>query len=248
MILTQNLTFGYGKTPVLQNVSCEMPDGCLTALIGPNGAGKSTLLRLLARLETPVSGTVTVNGRHVRDYDSKSFAKMLAFLPQSRPTPMLSVRTLVLHGRFAHLSPSRRPSAQDEAAVDRALALTGMTGLQHRDVSTLSGGQRQKAYLAMAIAQEAQHILLDEPLTHLDVGYQLELMDILQTLKEEGRCIVMVLHDLSLLPKASDRVLLLHEGRLAFDGNAASLFESGAIEAAFGIKPVCKEGITFEKC
>jgi len=247
MIRIQNLTFGYDKTPVLQNVSCTMPDGCITALIGANGAGKSTLLRLLARLETPIGGTITVNDCHVRAFDSKSFAKTLAYLPQNRPTPMISVRTLVMHGRFARLGPSRRPSAQDEQAVDRALALTGMTAFQHRDVSTLSGGQRQKAYLAMAIAQEAQHILLDEPLTHLDMGCQLELVDILQQLKAEGRCIVMVLHDLALLLRACDSVLLVHNGGIAFDGPVPRLFASGLIEQAFGVKPVYKEGITFER-
>ena len=248
MICTQNLTFGYDKVPVLKNLNCEMPDGCITALIGPNGAGKSTLLRLLARLETPDAGKVVVGGRDLCGYDSRSLAKTLAYLPQSRPLPMIPVRTLVMHGRFARLGPSRRPSGQDEEAVDRALALTGMTGLQHRDVSALSGGQRQKAYLAMAIAQEAQHILLDEPLTHLDIGCQLELTETLQRLKNEGRCIVMVLHDLSLLPKASDQVLLLHESSLAFQGDVPTLFAGGMIETAFGVKPVCKEGILFEKC
>lgn len=247
MIQLKALTFGYEKKPILDDVSCELQDGRITALIGPNGAGKSTLLRLIARLEKPWSGEIAVGNLPQQSYDTRSFARTLAFLPQSRPLPLIPVRTLVMHGRFARLGPSRRPSAEDEHAVDIALETTGLKDLQHRDVSTLSGGQRQKAYLAMAIAQEAQHILLDEPLTHLDVGAQLELVDILHRLRSEGRCIAMVVHDLALLPKVCDHVLLMHEGRILCSADPANLFDSGMIERAFGVRPVYESGFSFQK-
>ena len=247
MIQIRNLSFGYEKTPLLHSISADMCDGQITALIGPNGAGKSTLLRLCTRLEKPWSGSIAVNGQPVGAYDSKAFARTLSYLPQNRPLPSIPVRTLVMHGRFARLGPSRRPSAQDETAVDEALGQTGLTALQHRPLSTLSGGQRQKAYIAMAIAQEAQHLLLDEPLTHLDMGCQLELMDLLKQLRSQGRCIVMAVHDLPLLMDRCDRVIALHQGCKAFDGDVHSLFESSVIETAFGLKAVHREGIFLER-
>ena len=141
---------------------------------------------------------------------------------------------------------TRRLSAADEAAVDRALTMTGMAACAHRDLRTLSGGQRQKAYLAMLIAQGAPHLLLDEPTTYLDVLHQMELMEILSALRDEGCCIGVVLHDLTQAVSLCDRALLLHEGRLLFDGPAEDLYESGAIETAFGVRPVRRQGVFFE--
>lgn len=247
MIQIRELSFGFEKMPVLQDFCAELQDGQITALIGPNGAGKSTLLRLISRLEKPWTGTIDVNGLPVQTYAPKAFARVLSYLPQSRPLPSIPVRTLVMHGRFARLGPSRRPSAQDEAAVDAALQQTGLTALAHRALSTLSGGQRQKAYIAMAIAQEAQHLLLDEPLTHLDMSCQLELLDLLKRLRSEGRCIVMAVHDLPLLWDNCDRVIVLNKGRKAFDGNAHDLIESGVFEKAFGLRPVLREGVALER-
>lgn len=247
MIQLNQVSFGYDRTPLLQALSCRMADGSITAVIGPNGSGKSTLLKLCARLLRPASGELQVDGRDAAGYESKAFARQLAFLPQSRPTPMISVRSLVAHGRFPHLGMTRRLSPDDEAAVHRALALTGMADWADRDMRTLSGGQRQKAYLAMLIAQGAQNLLLDEPTTYLDVLHQLELTEILRTLRNEGRCIVLVLHDLTQAISLCDHVLLLHEGRLLYDGAPDALFASGTIEAAFGVRPVSGPGTTFER-
>lgn len=247
MIELQGVCFGYDREPLLKGLSCRMEDGSITAVIGPNGSGKSTALKLCARLLSPGGGEIRVDGRPSSEYEPKAFARALAFLPQSRPVPMISVRSLVSHGRFPHLGMTRKLTRADEAAVDRALELTGMTGCARRDLRTLSGGQRQKAYLAMLIAQGAKHLLLDEPTTYLDVLHQMELMDILRALRAEGRCVTVVLHDLTQALQLCDHVLLLHEGRLLYDGSPAELYASGAIEAAFGVRPVRREGVFFER-
>lgn len=244
MIELQNVSFGYGRTPLIRDLSCQLRDGEITAIIGPNGAGKSTLLRLCARLLLPQSGSVSVGEKDARQYDPRAFARTLAFLPQSRPLPMIAVQELVMHGRYAHLGAMRRPGVEDRTAVEKALAMTGMESLAQRELRTLSGGQRQMAYIAMLIAQEAQHILLDEPLTFLDVGVQLALTDVLRSLRSEGRCIGLVVHDLALVPQLCDHVLLLQEGQLAYDGTE---LDAVSIERAFGVRAVRREGWFFER-
>ena len=248
MIELCGLTFGYTPAaPLLSGLSARFGDGRIRAVLGPNGSGKSTLLRLCARQLAPASGTLRVGGRDAADYDAKAFARALSYLPQSRPVPMISVRALVAHGRFPHLGMTRRLSAKDEAAVERALEITGLTDVAGRDLRTLSGGQRQKAYLAMLIAQDAPHLLLDEPTTYLDVAHQLELCDILRALRDEGRCLVVVMHDLAQALALADDVLLLHGGQPFYDGPADGLTGSGAIERAFGVRPVTREGVQFER-
>lgn len=248
MIELSGLTFGYTPAaPLLDGLTARFGDGRIRAVLGPNGSGKSTLLRLCARQLAPASGTLRVGGRDAAAYDAKAFARALSYLPQSRPVPMISVRALVAHGRFPHLGMTRRLSAEDEAAVDRALRITGLTDVAGRDLRTLSGGQRQKAYLAMLIAQDATHLLLDEPTTYLDVVHQLELCDILRALRDEGRCLVVVMHDLAQALALANDVLLLCGGQPLYDGPADGLTGSGAIERAFGVRPVTREGVQFER-
>ena len=247
MIELSALSFGYAPgAPLLRSLSARFGDGRIRAVLGPNGSGKSTLLRLCARQLTPESGRLLVGGQPAPAYGAKAFARTLAYLPQSRPVPMITVRSLIAHGRFPHLGMTRRLNAQDEAAVERALSVTGLSGIAGRELRTLSGGQRQKAYLAMLIAQDAPHLLLDEPTTHLDIAHQLELCGILRALREEGRCVVVVMHDLSQALSLADDVLLLHGGVPLYDGPAGGLLASGAIERAFSVYPVLRETLAFE--
>jgi len=239
MIEIRNASFAYHGQTVLESLSCALPDGQITAIAGPNGAGKSTLLRLCARLLKPASGTVLVGGQDAAVCEPRAFARMLAFLPQSRPLPQITVRSLVMHGRYAHMG--LRPSDRDREAVRRALEIAGLDALADRPLPTLSGGQRQLAYIAMLMAQEAQHILLDEPLTFLDAGAQLDVMHLLQTLRGEGRCIGVVLHDLPMVERFSDHVLLLDQGRLLSDGPR---LDDSAVERAFGVR---RDGAVWER-
>ena len=243
MIECRELSFQYEKTPFIEGLNCRMADGRITALVGPNGAGKSTLLRLCAHQLRPQAGEILVDG--CTGQDVKSFARTLAFLPQSRLVPMITVEELAMHGRFAHMG--FRPSRQDQEAVVRALERTGLSELAGRRLDSLSGGQRQKAYLAMLLAQNTQHVLLDEPLTHLDVACQLETIELMRELRNEGRCVVLVLHDLSLVPDVCDDVIVMRQGGIAYAGPASELYQTDAVERAFGVRAVRREGVFFER-
>ena len=240
MIEWQNICFGYGRSRVLHQVNCRMANGEAVGLIGPNGAGKSTMLRLGARILKPQEGCILVDDRPAGDESARAFAKKLAFLPQSRPVPAISVRSLVGLGRFAH-------GKGDREAVEQAMETAGITHLAERDVRTLSGGQRQMAYLAMLLAQESPNVLLDEPFTHLDIGAQLEVADVIRCMKYAGKCVVVVMHDLHLLDKVCDRAVLMDRGRIIFDGPASDCLHSDALGNAFGVQVLHDQGISFVK-
>ncbi len=240
MIEWQNVSFGYGRSQVLHQVSCRMKNGTVVGLIGPNGAGKTTMLRLGARILKPQEGLVLVDGKPAEDESARGFAKKLAFLPQSRPVPAISVRSLVGLGRFAH-------GKGDSEAVEQAMETVGITRLAERDVRTLSGGQRQMAYLAMLLSQESPNVLLDEPFTHLDIGAQLDVAQVIRQMKDAGKCVGIVMHDLNLLDKVCDRAVLMDGGSIVYDGNAADCLRSEALQNAFDVRILENQGISFAK-
>ena len=247
MIALKNLYFSYGKQPFLQDISANMTDGCIIGIIGPNGSGKSTLLRLCAGILRPNYGEIQINDRAARAYNHREFARELAFLPQSRPTPMLTVRTLVENGRYPHLGFTRKLGKADREAVEMALEETGMQSMAERELRTLSGGERQKAYVAMLIAQGAQHLLLDEPTTYLDAAHQLELMALMHRLRNDGKCIIMVMHDIDLAIQHCDEILVMSHGSIIHRGCGADILRSGALEKAYGVRALPNTGVRFEK-
>lgn len=240
MIETRGLRAGYRGRDVLHDVSVSFPPGCVTVLLGPNGCGKSTLLRTMAGLLPPLGGEVLLDGR--RDYSPRQAAQRVAYLPQSRTAPNITVRRLVLHGRFPYLSYPRRYGREDYEAVDRALAAADALDLADRPLPELSGGQRQKAYLAMALAQETEAILMDEPTTFLDIRHQLEVLALVRRLAEEGRGVVLALHDLCLALTAADDVAVLGEGRLLALGGPEAIYQSKVLERVMGVRLDRSEG------
>ena len=198
MIELKNLRAGYPGRPVLEGIDLEFRPGEVLAILGPNGCGKSTLLRTANGLLPRDGGEVLVDGVPLEELSAKEVAKKVAYLPQSRTTPNITAGRMVLHGRFPYLSYPRRYRREDHEMVKRALEWAGAAELAPRPLAELSGGQRQKVYLAMALAQDTETILMDEPTTYLDVGCQLEVMALARRLAEEGRAVVMVLHDLTL--------------------------------------------------
>lgn len=248
MIRLEKITAGYGETPVLQDVTLQFAPGSLTVLAGPNGSGKSTLLKCAAGLLPVQAGQVLVDDAPLAEYekDRRQLARKLAYLPQSRPVPGITAKRMVLHGRFPHLGWPRRYRAEDHAAAKRAMEACGIGELAHRPVSALSGGQRQKVYLAMALAQEAPAILLDEPTTHLDIRHRLEILQLARRLADEGKTVVLVLHELDLALRYADKLALLEQGKLiAFDA-PRKIAESGLLERVFGVRAEpAGEGYTF---
>lgn len=236
MIEAKALFAGYGGKEVLHGISARFEAGRITGIIGPNGCGKSTFLKTLAGLLPAQAGEVLVDGVPLGRYQPHELAQRLAYLPQSRNVPGISALRMVLHGRFAYLSYPRRYREADLAAAREALRWAGAEELADQSLQALSGGQRQKIYIAMALAQDTGVVLMDEPTTYLDVKNQHETMALARRLAQMGKAVVLVLHDLDLVLRHADEVLLLHKGSLAAHGAPADVYAGGGIEACFGVR------------
>jgi iron complex transport system ATP-binding protein len=228
---------------LLAGVSLQLRPGSMTALLGPNGAGKTTLLRALAGLLSPSSGRVELGGRHLAALDCRAIAREVAYLPQHCDTRFhLCVEQAVALGRYPRLGAFGTLGAGDRLAVDRAIDEVGLTDFRHRTLPTLSGGERQRALLARALAQEAPVLLLDEPLSALDVGRQLELLDLLGRLNRQGRTVLAALHDLRPALEYFPEAALLHGGALTARGPSVDVVSGPALSAALGVELVANGG------
>ena len=235
-----DVTFSYGAAPVLEGLSLAIPAGGVTGIVGPNGCGKSTLLKLADGLLAPSAGEVRVAGRAVLPLAARERARLVALLPQVHRTPAMTVRGLVMCGRYAHMGVFGRPDAADERAVDEALAEVGIEALAAKPARSLSGGECQRAFLAMAVAQDAQVLLLDEPTTYLDVRAAHDTMALVRQLAvRRGTTVVAVIHDLDLALRACDHVVVMERGRVAAQGAPGDEPVVDAIGAAFDVE-VCR--------
>ncbi|MEM8747263.1 MAG: ABC transporter ATP-binding protein [Actinomycetota bacterium] len=220
MIVADALVAGYGETTIIDGLELAIEPGTITTLVGPNGCGKSTLLKCLSGAFERTSGSVTLHGDEVSSLSRREIAQRLAVLPQSPVVPeFLTVLRLVEQGRFAAYGAMGMLRSRTDDAVTRALEITAMTGFADRAVTSLSGGERQRAWMALTIAQDTDTLLLDEPTTYLDVGYQLDVLDLVRTLnREHTTTVVMVLHDLNQAVSYSDRIVAMSNGQIVADG------------------------------
>ena len=206
--------------------------------MGANGCGKTTLLQLLTKNLKPVSGSIQVDGKDLDQIGLKEFARTAAIVHQKNTAPDdLTVERLVSYGRLPYSSMFKASlDEENQAQVERALTLTGLTELRERRIGTLSGGQRQRAFIAMALAQNTKLLFLDEPTTFLDVRYQVEILRLVEKLnKEEGITIVMVLHDINQALAYSDEIIGLRSGSVAFQGKPEEVITSESIKNLYGI-------------
>lgn len=236
----QNLTLSYETSVILEALNLETPSGEVTALIGPNGCGKSTLLRGLARLLKPKGGAVLLDGAAIHTLPTRELAKQLSILPQSPTAPEgITVRELVSQGRYPHQGWLQQWSDVDEAALQKALTLTGLLPLADRLVDTLSGGQRQRAWIAMTLAQETSTLLLDEPTTYLDLAHQIEVLELLTQLNTlEGRTVIMVLHDLNHAARYAHHLVALTGGEVIAQGRPETVITEEVIRRVFHVESV----------
>jgi iron complex transport system ATP-binding protein len=231
------LSYPSGDAPVVDGESITAPAGAVTALVGPNGSGKSTLLKGLADQLAPDAGSVVVDGRAIDSFDEKELARSLGLLSQESTSPnSVTVEDLVYHGRYPHRGFFESVTAEDERAVDRAIELAGCGHLRDREVGSLSGGQKQLAWIAMVLAQDTDVLLLDEPTTFLDLHHQMEVMEIIETLRDESEVtVVVVLHDIQQAARVADRVVALKDGAIRARGTPERVVTEDLLAEVFEI-------------
>ncbi|MAO72771.1 MAG: cobalamin/Fe(3+)-siderophore ABC transporter ATP-binding protein [Acidimicrobiaceae bacterium] len=234
------LDLAYGNNRVIDGLDLALPVGKITAIIGANGSGKSTLLRGMARILKPENGLVLLDGSDINQLSTKAVAQQLGFLPQGPVAPSgLTVHDLARRGRYPHQDLISQWTTSDQVAVDNALRLTGLEQSSETPVDQLSGGQRQRAWLAMALSQETQIMLLDEPTTYLDIAHQVEILNLLKRLNsEEGRTIVMVLHDLNQACRYADHMVAMMNGQIVAAGTPDEVVTPQLVEKVFGLMSV----------
>jgi iron complex transport system ATP-binding protein len=237
-VAARSICVGYEGRPVISGLDLEVAVGSIVGLIGPNGSGKSTLLNTIARLLRPTAGTVLLDGKAITTMRSTEIARRLAILPQSPTAPgTLTVAELVEQGRYPYAGPLRMLRRQDHEAIDTALTLTGMTSFAHRPIDGLSGGERQRAWIALALAQDTDYLLLDEPTTFLDIGHQLEVLELVERLhRERSLTVVMVLHDINQAARFCERVIVMRSGAVVKDGSAREVLTEHLLADVFGVR------------
>ncbi len=234
LLHAEGVTVRIGERDIVRDIAIEVRAGEIVGLVGPNGAGKSTLLRALAGARH-TSGDVRLLGTPLHEVDRRERARLVAVveqLPEAPPT--MTVRGLVALGRYPHLGLLRRPSAHDHEAVNEAMRRAGCDALAPRPLGTLSGGERRRAFIARALAQEARLLLLDEPSANLDAEAQATLFELLRALASEGAGILVVVHDLTSAAASCDRMVLLHDSRVLASGAPREVVTAEHILAAYG--------------
>ncbi|MFC1919433.1 ABC transporter ATP-binding protein [Chloroflexota bacterium] len=238
MLEAKGISLGYHHKAVLSDIFLKAIPGEIVGLIGPNGCGKSTLIRGMCRVIEPWSGQVFINGRDIAEIHRQELARLIAVVPQ---TPLLppafTAFEVVLMGRTPHLGWFRSESASDITIAWKAMQSTGTASFAERRVGELSGGERQRVTIARALSQEPKVMLLDEPTAHLDINYQIQIMDTVLNLCSKGNiAVVIALHDLNLAAQYCQRLILLNKGRIYFEGTPDQVITGETIREIYGVE------------
>ena len=235
MLELKNISVGYGSKTVLEGTSVSFEKGKLSSIIGANGCGKSTMLKAALGILPLSSGEAFIDGIDIQTMARGEIAKSAAYLAQGKSTPDMTVEQMVLHGRFPYLSYPRRYKDADREIAKEAMMTVGISELAKMPLHELSGGMRQAAYIAMALAQDTDYILLDEPTTYLDISHQLELMRLLKRLADSGKGIITVMHDLPLAFDFSDEIAVIHNGSVAIKAAPSDICTASVVKDVFGV-------------
>ncbi len=235
-LIAQDLAVALGGRRVLEGVAATLRPGRVTAILGPNGAGKSSLLRALAGLIAPAAGRVKIGGRDVAALSDRERARRIGYLPQAAAVHWnVTVHEVVALGRMPYRTPFAAPSARDRTAIAAALAATDTAALVDRRIADLSGGERARVLLARVLAGEPDWLLADEPLASLDPAHQVDILDRLRDVAQQGRGVLLILHDLAQAARAADDVLLLKQGRLVAAGPTAAVLTPDRVADVFDV-------------
>lgn len=236
MLKLKKVEKSYGKKTIVGPLDLTFPKKTLTALIGPNGAGKSTLLAMMSRLLPYETGDIYLDGNHLKTFKSKELAQKLSILKQQNQTNLnLTVKELVAFGRFPYSGGKLK--AQDEEKIQEALGYLGLKDLENQEITTLSGGQLQRAYIALLLAQDTEYIFLDEPINNLDLNYGIQMMQLLQKLVTDlGKTVIVVLHDLNFASVYADEIVALKEGKIFQQGKTSEVMTEENLSTLYEMK------------
>ena len=236
MLEFKNITFKIGRKTILDSVNLKAKKGRITALIGKNGSGKTSLITTACGL-SHYDGEILLCGKNIQEYKNKDRAKIISFLPQMMPETSISVYSLVSMGRSPHLGGMGILSKTDKEAILSALRITRTEELSERSISSLSGGEKRRAFLALLLAQEAPILILDEPNAYLDISYSSELCTLLRELCDDHKkTILVIMHDISEATEIADDIAILDGGKTVFYGTKNELLATETIENIFGVK------------
>jgi ABC-type cobalamin/Fe3+-siderophores transport system ATPase subunit len=245
MLTIETLTAGYGNKTVLEDITLSVANGSVVALIGPNGSGKTTLIRAASGVLPLIGGEIRVDGKQINTLGEQERARLMSVVPQGRGLPpAFTVREVVALGRTPYLNWLGQYSQKDLEIVEDALLQTDLVDLAERPISELSGGEQQRVLLARALAQQTKLMLLDEPTSHLDLQFQVNIMERIHRLahpqpvdteKSPGRAILVVVHDLNLLHLFADRVVLLVKGKTVAAGTPEEVLKEDILSNAYHI-------------
>lgn len=237
-ISVENLSVKLGGSSIVKSVSLQVREGEVVSIIGPNGSGKTTLIKAISRLLRRSSGSISFFGTPLESFSTVELARILAILPQSRSFYSdLTVEKLVSYGRHPHLKFGERLNTEHMDIIDWAMTITGMQSYRHRYLETLSGGEQQRAWIAMALAQRPKILILDEPTTFLDVAHQLEVLEVVRDLNRQlALTVIMVLHDINHAIRFSDSLCAMKEGRLVRKDSSQELLNVEMLKEIYQIE------------
>lgn len=237
IIEIKNLSFGYEKNPILSDFSLSIQEGSFWAILGPNGSGKTTLINLIANLLKPATGEIFIDNIEIKNYSTKKLAQKIAVVPQHQELIYdITVFDLIMMGRNPHQNRWETGNANDLKIVNEVLVKCDLTHLKHRMTKQLSGGEFQRTIIARAMAQQSKIILLDEPLSNLDIAHKFETMELITRLNKEEKCtIIIILHDLNFVENYIPNTILLKDGNIFAQGKTAQILNESNLKAVFNL-------------
>ncbi|WMI80563.1 ABC transporter ATP-binding protein [Anaerotignum sp. MB30-C6] len=244
MLILKNICAAYGKKQILHNISLSFQPGKIYTIIGKNGSGKSSLMKSIIGLMTLNSGNVTLNGDNVFQLPPKTRAQSISYLSQHRNTSNILVEQIVLHGRHPYMTKNERSNTEIHTqAIDYAIQTMDLTEHRKTPLSNLSGGEMQRTYIAMVLAQDTPIVMFDEPTTFIDIEYQVRFLEVVKQLKEKQKTVILVLHDLTSALEISDKIILMDKGQIKCVLPPNEMIQTGNIEKYFNVDIVSNNGV-----